>query len=102
MKAIISGKKYDTSTAKLMGCWDNGEYPYDAYYIESELYRKRTGEFFLHRWGGALTGFAVNDGTGCYSGSGDIMPLTTQEAQEWAENHLSADEYEEIFGEVEE
>jgi hypothetical protein len=30
------------------------------------------------------------------------MPLTLEEAQEWAEKYLDADEYEEIFGEVDE
>jgi len=30
------------------------------------------------------------------------MPLTFGEAREWAEKFLDADEYEEIFGEVEE
>ena len=28
------------------------------------------------------------------------MPMTFEEARKWAENHLEADEYEEIFGEV--
>ena len=32
----------------------------------------------------------------------EIQPLTVDEAKAWAEEHLDADEYEEIFGEVEE
>lgn len=30
------------------------------------------------------------------------MPLTIEDAQTWAEKHLDGDEYEKIFGEVEE
>lgn len=30
------------------------------------------------------------------------MPLTLKEAQNWAEEHLDGDEYEKIFGEVDE
>lgn len=37
------------------------------------------------------------------SGWGEqIIPLTYQEAQEWAEKHLTGDEYEKIFGDVSE
>lgn len=36
-------------------------------------------------------------------GSGSrIMPMTYQEATAWAEEHLDGDEYEDIFGEVDE
>lgn len=31
-----------------------------------------------------------------------IAPLTVKEAKKWAEMHLTVDEYESIFGEVEE
>lgn len=31
-----------------------------------------------------------------------IIPLSIEEAKEWAEENLSGDEYEYIFGEVEE
>ena len=37
-----------------------------------------------------------------WSGGQEIQPLTLQEAQEWAEEHLDADEYEQVFGAVEE
>ena len=37
-----------------------------------------------------------------WSGGEDIIPLTESEARKWAERHCTADEYEEIFGEVEE
>ena len=35
-----------------------------------------------------------------WSGGSKIIPLSVEAAQKWAEEHLSADEYEKIFGEV--
>ena len=46
MKKIINGKVYDTDTAKLIGSWDNGIYG-DLDSVSEDLYRKRTGEFFI-------------------------------------------------------
>lgn len=37
-----------------------------------------------------------------FSGPGKaIVPLTEDEAKKWAEDHLTVEEYEKIFGEVE-
>lgn len=36
------------------------------------------------------------------TGSSQIIPMTENEAKEWSENKLSCDEYEALFGEVEE
>ena len=45
MKKIINGKVYDTQKAECVGKWNNGLAGFD--WCEEELYRKRTGEFFL-------------------------------------------------------
>lgn len=101
MKRIIKGKAYNTETAERVGSWGNGCYTNDFNYCSEDLYRKRTGEFFLHGEGHALSIYASHEGNS--SGWGEqIIPLTYQEAQEWAEKHLTGDEYEEIFGEVSE
>jgi hypothetical protein len=102
MIKIISGKKYDTSTAKPVGQWENDNLPGCIDYVEEQLFRKRTGEFFLYGYGGPNTkyGNAIPD-NGRISGS-EIIPLTYQAAQKWAEEHLTTDEYEAIFGEIEE
>lgn len=34
-------------------------------------------------------------------GGEEIIPLSLEKAQKWGEDHLSADEYEKIFGQVE-
>ena len=101
MKRIVKGKAYNTETAERVGSWDNGYFTTDFNYCSEDLYRKRTGEFFLHGEGHAMSIYASHEGNS--SGWGEqIIPLTYQEAQEWAEKHLTGDEYEEIFGEVSE
>ncbi len=49
-----------------------------------------------------MTKYNRKTGQNEWSGGEEIIPLTVGEAQEWAERYLDADEYEEIFGEVEE
>jgi hypothetical protein len=101
MKRIVKGKAYNTETAERVGSWDNGYCTNDFNYCSEDIYRKRTGEFFLHGEGHAMSIYASHEGNS--SGWGEqIIPLTYQEAQEWAEKHLNGDEYEDIFGEVSE
>lgn len=101
MKKIINGKKYSTETAAQMGEWQSSGSYTDFSFRHETLYRKRTGEFFLYGTGGAMTRWSQPDGDGLRGGEG-IEPLTEGAARKWAERHLSADEYESIFGDVEE
>ena len=100
MKKIISGKVYDTDTAKKLGDWSNGGGWRDFSHVEEHLYRKKTGEFFLHGEGGPATQYAEATGTNSWIGGDRLMPMTFSEAREWAEDKLDADEYEAIFGAV--
>lgn len=102
MKKIINQKRYDTDTAKEMGydCYNGSRS--DFQWWQETLYRKQTGEFFLHGEGGAMSRYAEAVGNSSWCGGERIMPLTVEEAQKWAEKHLTADEYESIFGAVEE
>lgn len=99
MKKIINGKLYDTSTAKATGCWEYSNRG-DFAYMRETLYWKKTGEFFLHGEGGAMSKYARCIGQNEWSGGDEIIPLDYISAQKWGEKHLSADEYEEIFGPV--
>lgn len=100
MKKIINGKVYDTDKAKAVGWYFSGE---DRLHRVSEtLYRKRTGEFFLHGDGGAATSYAEPRGDGGWAPGERIAPLSYVAAREWAEARLCADDYEDIFGEVRE
>lgn len=101
MKKIINGKMYNTETAKLVGEWDNGRYGDFGHCAES-LYQKKTGEFFLYGEGGPMTKYSVYCGSNSCRGGEMITPLTDKAAKAWSENHITADEYEAIFGEVDE
>lgn len=102
MKKIINGKKYNTDTAtfiKEYSC-DYGVDSLDGYF--EELYRKRTGEYFLYGDGGARSPYSKSTSCNSWVGCEDIIPLTNNEAREWGEKHLTCDEFEAEFGEVEE
>ncbi len=101
MKKIINGKRYDTDTAKILGSVGYS-HPGDFNFWVERLYRKKTGEFFLHGFGGPLSKYARRTGLNEWSGGEEIRPLTFREAQKWVEENLEVEEYEEIFGEVEE
>lgn len=100
MKKIINNKVYDTETAKELGFWQNTGDSRDFNWICETLYRKKTGEFFLHGEGGPMTKYAEAVGCNSWSGGARIMPITFAEARAWAEEHLTGDEYEAIFGAV--
>lgn len=100
MKKIINGRLYDTSTTTELGNWEKDYREFS--YIQETLYRKKTGEYFLHGEGGAASKYAVAIGQNNWSGGEKIIPLTADAAQKWAEEHLTADEYMEIFSPVDE
>lgn len=95
MKKIINGKLYDTDKARYLG----GDSAGDGFSSWSEeLYQKRTGEFFLYGEGGPMTKYAETVSGNTWTGGEKIMPLSLDAARQWAEEHLSADDYAEIFG----
>jgi len=102
MKRIIDGKKYDTETAYMVGQWENMYDVSNFHYFSESLYKKRTGEYFLHGEGGARSQYAETVGQNEWRGGEKIIPLTYDNARKWAEEHLSVDVYESEFGEVSE
>ena len=100
MKRIISGKRYDTDTAKNVSEYWNGLSESDFRSCTEYLYQKRTGEFFIYGEGGAMTRWATSHGNTSSRGRG-ILPLTLEMAKEWVES-CNNERYEEIFGEAEE
>ena len=98
MKKIINGKVYDTDTAKKLGSYENMADCRNFHYYCEALYQKRTGEYFLHGEGGPMTQYARTIDQNSWSGGEKIMPLSVEAARKWAEEHLDADEYAEVFG----
>ena len=103
MKQVIKRKMYNTETAEEIGFVSNGlDDVFDEEFCSETLYRKKkSGEFFLLGRGGCDSKYAVSKGY--YICGGEfIFPFTEDEAKDWVELHMSADDYEALFGPVEE
>lgn len=96
MKKIKNGKLYDTDTAKCIGEYQYS-HPGDFHYEYEALYVKKTGEFFLYGEGGAMSPYSKQVDTNSWTAGETIIPYTAQEAREWAEEHMDADDYLEYF-----
>lgn len=101
MKKIINSRRYDTETAQQVAQYTHS-YPSEFDYYVETLYRKKGGEFFLHGYGHAASPYCEWVDSSTRSAGERIVPMAYDAAREWAEKHLDADEYEAIFGEVEE
>jgi len=101
MKKIIGGKRYNTNTAKILGS-AGYSHPGDFAFWVEYLYQKKTGEFFLHGTGGPMSKYARRVSLNEWTGGEEIIPLSLEEAQKWAEKHLEVKEFELIFGTCEE
>lgn len=100
MKKIINGKQYNTETAKQQGR-DSDSYPGRLEYWSETLYKTKSGNWFLYGEGGAMSRYAEATGDNNWSGGEMIIPMTETAAKEWAEEHLDGDDYEKVFGEIE-
>jgi hypothetical protein len=94
MKKIIEGKMYNTETATEIctlsdSIWQGSQH--------GSLYRKKSGEFFKHWWH-----YGQQTSSGSIDNNEYITPIAEAEALEIAAHRLSGDEYEAIFGKVEE
>ena len=102
MRKIIDGKMYNTETATQVAMWDNGCYVNDFRYCCETLYRKRTGEYFIHGEGGAMSVYATPVELNGWAGGEAVKPLTKEQARVWMERRAGVDEYIAEFGEPEE
>lgn len=101
MKKIINGKRYDTETAEYIGSTSWGDGPSDFNHWSEELYRKRTGEFFIYGEGGPNSKYSKSLSYNEWSGSEELRPITEDEAKEWVEDYLDGDDYEKLWPVVE-
>lgn len=98
MRAVIDGKRYDTTgateVAEFANGWDKGNW----HFFEEALYRTVAGSWFLAGSGGPLSKYARSEGvTGRCSGE-RITPLTEAAAQDWLEEHQELAALEAYFG----
>lgn len=105
MKKIINGKRYDTEKAILIGEYDNLGHGADSIsdfrYWEGSLYRTpRSGRYFLAGKGGPMTRFSQSAGQNSWTGGEDLIPMSQEEALEWAEAYLDPEVIEEHFSDM--
>lgn len=101
MNKIINQKRYNTETARCLGLWENGHYRNDFSFCRETLYVKKTGEYFLHGEGGAMSKYSTSRGNDVTGGE-ELIPLSYEKSMEWAEEHLDSDECTAVFGNMEE
>lgn len=101
MRKIINSKMYNTETATEVASYDNGCSMGDFRHYSEELYRKKTGEFFLYGCGGAMSKYSKSCNNG-WSGGSQIIPMSENKAKAWVMAHCDAETYVALFGEVEE
>jgi len=105
MKAIINGFRYDTEKATAVGGANNigagASFWSDFSAWEATLYKTpRAGRYFLAGEGGPMTRFSHRVDQNSTSGGSKIIPMTAEEALEWAENYLDADAVEKHFSDM--
>lgn len=101
MRKIYGGRTYNTETSNKIGSWDNGIFGSDFRSCQEDLYKNTKGAYFLVGSGGAMSKYSVTHGNST-SGTTELIPMTAEAAQEWAEEHLDAEDYEAEFGVQEE
>lgn len=100
MKRIINGKVYDTEKAQLIAeAHHDNIKDANGKSLKQWFYRKKTGEFFVQVDGAAIE--LQNIFQNSYKPNAGIYPLTYEQAQRWAERELTAEQWEEIFGDPE-
>lgn len=101
MKKVIDGSLYDTETAKSLGqkwfdCTDR------LSWMSETLYRTKSGKYFVYGEGGCNSRYAVRTECDRWASGAKIIPMSLDEAQKWAEEHLTGDEYLDAFGPTQE
>ena len=100
MKKIVAGFRYDTEKSTEIGNHDHGSYPQsgDFSHWSATLYKTpRSGRFFLYGKGGGMTRFAEHSPYGGSCGGEKLIPMSANEALEWAEKYLDTDVIDEHF-----
>jgi hypothetical protein len=96
MRMVAHGKVYDTETARRVAereaqIGTDGE-------VREVLYRKKTGEYFLHGRGGKETHYARRTRGGGLEPAEAIVPLDYAVARAWGESHLAPEAFAAHFG----
>jgi hypothetical protein len=94
MKIIINGLRYNTEapqTVEVGQATGGSEFVTDFTYWEASLYRTGGGRWFIHGEGGPMSRFARPTGSNTMGYGQKIIPVTPEQAREWAERYLDED-----------
>ena len=98
MKKILNGFRYDTEKAILIGHAESNPYQTDFSYWEAGLYiTKRSHSFFIAGHGGPMSRFGRSVRQNETSGGSDLIPMSKDEALEFAKQYLETEEFEKYF-----
>jgi hypothetical protein len=97
MKSIINGTRYNTANAtKICAAWYG--YASDFSHWEATLYRTpKSGRYFLAGSGGALSRFARSLDGNTRTGGEGIIPLSQEDAFQFAQQYATQNEVESHF-----
>ncbi len=102
MRKILNGFRYDTEKAILIGTAEPNPYITDHSYWYAGLYvTKRSHSFFIAGRGGPMSRFGHSTGQNEWPGGSDLIPMSREEAREFAERYLEPEDFEKYF-EIEE
>ena len=87
MYTVIKNKVYDTDKAQ-----EIATYKYDG--VTETLYRKKTGEYFMH----FFNANADDNEKAGWNGKDKITPYDFETARTWAELSLDKESYDNLFG----
>ena len=87
MYTVIKNKVYNTETARMIARYEHKT-------LTETLYRKQTGEYFMHFFDSAASD---DDNRAGWKGKDKIAPYDFETARAWAELRLDKAQYEELF-----
>jgi hypothetical protein len=97
-KEVLGGKRFDTETADFIcDVSSEGPSPTDFKFWHGGLYKTAKGAYFINGSGGPLTMFRTPADGGGFGGGNGIRVLDMEQARNYAERTLSADEVAQFF-----
>jgi len=100
MNKILDGVRYNTEAAIEIGSASQS-YKGDCRYWKATLYvTPRSKRFFIAGTGGPMSRFAQSAGVNQWSGGSDLIPMSKEDALEWAEDFLTIGEIEKHFSDI--
>lgn len=98
MKFVKNNKVYNTETSKNIGKNHFG-YQGDLDYLHCDLYKSKKGTYFMIVQGGPNTEMRYETAQNEFRGSSQLSVLSAEEAMDWAEGNLNAEDYLNEFSE---